>query len=345
MNLNLTLFCTLKDLQTLNYYPPPPPLDIMSKISGLSNLDNSGIESNIPNPINSMYYYPSDFQKLNLSSSSTYFSLFHINLNSLDAHLDDLQTTLASLNFPFHIIGISETRENYSTGFKMNNNLNGFTLFFQPSRSAAGGVAIYASKYLNAFGRTDLSTTDDDFETVWVEINNTKAKNILCCCAYRHPSSNPVRFKEHLESILSQLTRENKNIFIMGDFNINLLSSETHPESNDFILMLNSFFLLPYILQPTRITERSATLIDNIFANTYSMDAISGNLVSKISDHLPQLLIVDNIKVNYKILNYYKNDYTKFDEDKFINEFSAINCENILNTDLDANTKDDRCTR
>ena len=106
-----------------------PPLDIMSKISGLSNLDNSGIESNIPNPINSMYYYPSDFQKLNLSSSSTYFSLFHINLSSLDAHLHDLQTTLASLNFPFHIIGISETRENYSTGFKMNNNLDGFTLF------------------------------------------------------------------------------------------------------------------------------------------------------------------------------------------------------------------------
>ena len=85
-----------------------PPLDIMSKISDLSNLDNSGIESNIPNPINSMYYYPSDFRKLNLSSSGTHFSLFHINLNSLDAHLDDLQTTLASLDFPFHVIGISE---------------------------------------------------------------------------------------------------------------------------------------------------------------------------------------------------------------------------------------------
>ena len=316
-----------------------PPLDIMSKISDLNNLDNSGIESNIPNPINSVYYYPSDFQKLNLSSSSTYFSLFHVNLNSLDAHLDDLQTTLASLKFPFQISGISETRENYSTGFKMNNNLNGYTLFSQPSRSAAGGVAIYASKSLNAFKRTDLSTTDDEFETVWVEINNTKAKNILCCCAYRHPSFNPVRFKEHFESILSQLTRENKNIFIMGDFNINLLTCESHPESNDFILMLNSFFLLPYILQPTRITERSATLLDNIFANTYSMNAISGNLVSKISDHLPQLLIVDNIKVNYNILNYYKNDYTKFDEDKFINEFTVINWENISNTNLDANTK------
>ena len=39
----------------------------------------------------------------------------------------------------------------------MNNNLNGYTLFSQPSRSAAGGVAIYASKSLNAFKRTDLS--------------------------------------------------------------------------------------------------------------------------------------------------------------------------------------------
>ena len=200
-------------------------------------------------------------------------------------------------------------------------------------------MAIYASKSLNVFKRTDLSITDDEFETVWVEINNTKVKNILCCCAYRHPSFNPVRFKEHIESILSKLARENKNIFIMGDFNINLLTCENHPESNDFILMLNSFFLLPYILQPTRITERSATLIDNIFANTYSMNAISGNLVSKISDHLPQLLIVDNIKVNYKILNYYKYDFTKFDEDNFINEFAVINWENISNTNLDANTK------
>lgn len=125
-----------------------------------------------------MYYYPSDFQKLSLLSSSPYFTLFYINLNSLDAHLNDLQITVASLNFPFHVIGISETRENYSAGVKMNNNLNGFILFSQPSSYAAGGVAIYASKSLNAFKQTDLSTTDDEFEAVWVEINNTKAKNI-----------------------------------------------------------------------------------------------------------------------------------------------------------------------
>ena len=57
----------------------------------------------------------------------------------------------------------------------------GYILHSQPSRSAAGGVAIYTRRTLNAFKRTDLSTTDDEFETIWVEIANTKAKNILSC--------------------------------------------------------------------------------------------------------------------------------------------------------------------
>ena len=70
----------------------------------------------------------------------------------------------------------------------------------QASKSVAGGVEIYTRNTLNAFKRTDLSTTDDEYETIWVEIVNTKAKNILCCCAYRHLSFNSVRFKEHLES-------------------------------------------------------------------------------------------------------------------------------------------------
>ena len=70
----------------------------------------------------------------------------------------------------------------------MNNNLDGYILHSQPSRSAAGSVSIYTRHTLNAFERTDQSTTDDEFETIWVEIVNTKDKNILCCCAYRHPS-------------------------------------------------------------------------------------------------------------------------------------------------------------
>ena len=36
--------------------------------------------------------------------------------------------------FPFHLLGISETTENYSLGFKMNNNLDGYILHSQPPK-------------------------------------------------------------------------------------------------------------------------------------------------------------------------------------------------------------------
>ena len=89
-----------------------PSLDVLSKISGIPYLDNSDIENNILNPINSKYFYLHDFEKMTLSSNKSYFSLFHVNLNSVDAHLDDLYATLDLLGFPFQVIGVSETRGN-----------------------------------------------------------------------------------------------------------------------------------------------------------------------------------------------------------------------------------------
>ena len=84
----------------------------------------------------------------------------------------------------------------------------------------------------------------------------------------------------------------------MGDFNANLLNYNDHTPTNEFLdsLALNS--VIPYILQPTRITDHSETLIDNIFSNVITIDAISGNLTATISDHLPQTMIVPNVFAN-----------------------------------------------
>ena len=60
--------------------------------------------------------------------------------------------------------------------------------------------------------------------------------------------SSPERFTEHIETILHNLVRENKNIFILGDFNINLLNCINHPASENFLNMMNSNYLLPDIL-------------------------------------------------------------------------------------------------
>ena len=53
----------------------------------------------------------------------------------------------------------------------------------------------------------------------------------------------------------------------MGDFNINILNSQSHQPTNEFINLMLSNSLYPLISKPTRITSSTATLIDNIFTN------------------------------------------------------------------------------
>ena len=89
-----------------------------------------------------------------------------------------------------------------------------------------------------------------------------------------------------LTKFLKFYPKERKQVFLLGDFNINLLNYNDHQPTNDFLDSLASNSFIPYILHPTRITSHSKTLIDNIFSNYISHEIISGNISATISDHL-----------------------------------------------------------
>ena len=79
----------------------------------------------------------------------------------------------------------------------------------------------------------------------------------------------------------------------MGDFNFDLLNYETDTGTAGFLNSIVQFGFLPLTHQPTRsTTDRSATITDNIFANNFEHESISGNLLFKISDHLLQSSII-----------------------------------------------------
>ena len=102
-------------------------------------------------------------------------------------------------------------------------------------------------------------------------------------------------FNDNYVNKLLDNIRENKTTFLLGDFNKDLLKYESQTSTNEFLDSLSSNMILPYILQPTRITGHTKTLIDNTFSNHISEEAICGNLTSTISDHLPELLITPSI--------------------------------------------------
>ena len=116
----------------------------------------------------------------------------------MSLHYEDFYALLCSLKIDFQVIGLSEIKASVNAPIKSNINLPGYHFYHTVSHSAAGGVGIYVKSDLTTNKREDLSVSTIDFETIWIEIDNTRAKNILCCCAYRHPSSEVAKFTEHL---------------------------------------------------------------------------------------------------------------------------------------------------
>ena len=132
---------------------------------------------------------------------------------------------------------------------------------------------------------------------------------------------------QYLNKLSENISKEKKSIFLIGDFNVNLLTDNEHNQTNEFLETLASNSFIPLILQPTRITSHSNTLIDNIFSNVFDPDIVSGNLTATISDHLPQFAIIPNMFSNI-ISNkskIYDWDWSKFDPENFILDYFLLN--------------------
>ena len=194
------------------------------------------------------YYSVNEIQNLKCINN---FNIFHSNINGLGSKFDNLYEYISSTSAEFDTIAITETSHKKDKFFSTNVSIDVYNEFFTPSNSSKGGTAIYVKENHDVFERSDLKTQNDGFESVWVEIKNKRNKNILCGCIYRHPKYDLSEFMTYLETTLKRVDSENKEVYICGDFNIDLLKVD---EINNYQLYYNlicSFGFLPLIIQPT----------------------------------------------------------------------------------------------
>ncbi len=146
-----------------------------------------------------------------------------------------------------------------------------------------GGVAIFLKKSYDANEREDLKICTNEFEAVWVEIVNKKSKNVIIGCTYRHPHDYNIEdYSIYMQNCFNKINRENKEVYLLGDFNIDLLQYESKNKYQQFYNLMTSNGFLPLILQPTRITKDTMTIIDNIYTNTFTKESFSGNILIEI---------------------------------------------------------------
>ena len=94
--------------------------------------------------------------------------------------------------------------------------------------------------------------------------------------------------------------------------------------TSDFVNAMFSMSFIPLVNRPTRVTDSSATIIDNIFTNTVHMDiCITGILPTDITDHFPVFHLV-----NHHIAE--KQQPEQHRTYRVLNEESISKCTSIL---------------
>ena len=128
--------------------------------------------------------------------------------------------------------------------------------------------------------------------------------------------------------------KENKLVYIMGDFNVDLLKYDTDNDVQHFVNTLFSNFILPLITRPTRITNATATLLDNIITNQFNQPVQSGLLYCDITDHLPVFQITSlnhSCKSERVDSDVFVRCLSKGNIDAFKNDISLYRFDNIYN--------------
>lgn len=241
--------------------------------------------------INNNCSYYTEYQYNQNINSEGKISIIHFNSRSLYANFINIKNYLLTFSQRFNIIAITETWINSERGTDFA--MDGYEfMYINRQNKGHGGVATYVDKSLN-FKIIDEMTTvvDNLLECLSIEICKEKNKNLIVSCIYRAPDSSIELFSQWMESVFSKIS--NKTVFVLGDWNIDILNPHNKNNITEFIDLMYSMSLIPKISRPSRIASNSATLIDNIFTNDIENNTISGLLINDITDHLPVFTVYD----------------------------------------------------
>ena len=218
---------------------------------------------------NSNYYHEDSFNQSfqRVFHDNDTLSLMHLNIRSIPSNLTKLVQYLSNLNVNFDTIGITETWLNETNKYIYN--LNGYNhVPLVRQDRIHGRVSLFISASISYRILNEISIVNKDIECIFIEIE-LNGDRIHVGIIYRTPDADCRNFCDYLVNILESLKPHNQSCYIMGDYNIDLLKHSTHNPTSEFLYLMFSNSFIPLMNKPTRVTHKTATLIDNIFTNIY----------------------------------------------------------------------------
>jgi len=299
--------------------------------------ENFSKDDFISNTITSKYYSPIEFKQEKFRKRQ--LSMAHLNIASLQLHIEELRHLLLILDHPFDIIAITETRLQQQDSL-IDISISGYDFLHTETHTTKGGAGIYIKDTIDYNILTNLNASLDNVcESMFIEIKNKNKKNLIVGSIYRHHTTIEKFRSDYMDETMKKILKTKKVAALLGDFNVNLLDYSKHTSTSEYYDNISSSGFRPLILQPTRVTSRSSTLIDNIFINDLTCFSNGGNIVTSISDHYMQFSILDIFDVHHEKFKDRKSvrNWRIFNKREFKDELSRINWNEIITPQMSTN--------
>ena len=228
-----------------------------------------------------------DIETLNNNLTSfdkkTNLSVLSVNIRSIRANFNQLLAFTSYIKHEFDFIIVTETWLESSLNVGLD--IPGYVSEHIFRNKHGGGISIFYLPIYSVSKISELSTINDCFESLFLNIKCNNHETICLGGVYRPPSCSLTQFNHSFrDTILSKLSF--KNLLLAGDFNVNLLKENPSLAERDFNNLLSEFNLYQLIQFPTRVTPESSSLIDHIWT-TISPISFSSVTDYPISDHYP----------------------------------------------------------
>ena len=245
----------------------------------------------------------------NLISKVKSFDVLHMNVRSLQKHLEEVEMLIDSLEFPPSCLCLSETwlKSNVPTidnDILTTNNdplsnvykIKGYSDVLAKSRShkVGGGVMIQIREDVSFI--KELKTPFN--EALCIEVSH-RQKHVIILLIYNEPKFNKLTFIELLDEYLELLSSKEVSVVVTGDFNIDTLAESRLKQLYLNAITSNGFDFLSS--DCTRRGRRSETCLDHFFTKNFAYEYVE-TLTDPITDHFPIILRTaqSNTKVTTK---------------------------------------------
>lgn len=250
--------------------------------------------------------------------------LFHLNVNSLRNKFSEVNLLLRYVD----ILCLTETKLNDS--FPQNQFAVGEFKGIRKDRNEhGGGILCYIRSTIPHRNRPDLSFNFNGIESIVVEVA-TKSSKLMFACLYRPPSVHIRHLQEAISYIYSKCLIECKNVFILGDLNVNFLK-KPHELSDT----LESLDMLNIVKGATCFKNVSSpTLLDAILTNCKFGVNDKCNIAVGISDFHHLVGISTKMHVQRRELRTITyRSFKRFNQDAYLNDLknAPFHVSNIFN--------------